>query len=82
MGVKIFLAGGCSDTVLVIKEEVKSVEGFGGEAQEQRLVFGIGVPHGCRIRFEVEGVEVGVSGFRREKSVVQRRGFTSHTKGW
>ena len=32
--VKFFLAGGCREEVLVIKEEVESVEGFGGEAQE------------------------------------------------
>ena len=34
VGVKMFLAGGCREKVLVIKEEVESVEGFGGEAQE------------------------------------------------
>ena len=50
----------------MIKEEVEPVEGF-GEAQERHLVFGTGVQCGRGIRFEVEGVEVGVSGFRREK---------------
>ena len=69
MGVKIFLAGSYRETVLVIKEEVESVEDFGGEAQERHLVFGTRVPHGWGIRFEVEGVEVGVSGFTREKLV-------------
>ena len=39
VGVKIFLAGGCREEVLVIKEEVESVDGFGGEAQERCLVF-------------------------------------------
>ena len=34
--VKIFMARGCRPNVLVIKEEV----GFGGKAQERRLVFG------------------------------------------
>ena len=66
MGVKIFLAGGCREEVLVIKEEEESVEGF-GEAQERRLVFGTRVQRGREVMFEVEGVEVGVSGFRREK---------------
>ena len=61
VGVKIFLAGGCREEVLVIKEEVESVKGF-GEAQERCLVFGSGVR--CR---RGEGVEVGVCGFRREK---------------
>ena len=30
-------------------------------------MFGTRVQHGRRVRFEVEGIEVGVSGFRREK---------------
>ena len=63
VGVKIFLAGGCKEEVLVIKE---SVEGF-GELQEQCLVFGTGVQCRREVRFEIEGVEVGVSRFMREK---------------
>ena len=43
MGINIFLAGGCRKEVLVIKEEVESVEGFGGEVQERRLVLGTGI---------------------------------------
>ena len=66
MGVNIFLAKGCREKVLVIKEEVQSIEGFGGEAQERHLVLGTQVQHGRWVGFEVEGVEVGVSGFRRE----------------
>ena len=50
----------------MIKEEVESVEGFGGKAQEQRLVLGTGVQRGRGVRFEVEEVEVGVSGYRRK----------------
>ena len=46
VGVNIFLAGGCREEVLVIKEEVESVKGFGGKAQERRLVLGTGVRHG------------------------------------
>ena len=34
VGVKLFLAGGCRENVSVTKDEVGSVEGFGGEAQE------------------------------------------------
>ena len=43
VGVKIFLARGCREKVLVIKEEIESVEGFRGEAQERRLVFDTGI---------------------------------------
>ena len=49
----------------MIKEEVESVEDF-REAQERSLL-GTGVRRRRRVRFEVEGVEIGVSGFRREK---------------
>ena len=34
VGLKVFLARGCKEKVLVIKEEVGSEVGFGGEAQE------------------------------------------------
>ena len=75
VGVRIFLAGGCREEVLIIREEV----GFGGEAQERRLVFGTGVQYGRGVRFEVEGVKVGVSGFRREKLLFTG---TEVTTGW
>ena len=65
MGVKIFLARSCRETVSVIKKGVQSVEGF-IKVQERRLVFDTQAPHGWGVRFEV-GVEVGISGFRREK---------------
>ena len=39
LGVKVFLAGRCKEEVLVIKDEVGSVDGFGGEAQKQCFVF-------------------------------------------
>ena len=68
MRVNIFLAGGCREEVLVIKEEVESLEGF-GEIQKRRLVLGTGVRRGRGVRFEVEGVEVGVSGFRRKNII-------------
>ena len=35
--VKVFLAGGWNEEVLVIEDEVGSVDGFGGEAQEWHL---------------------------------------------
>ena len=47
----------------MIKDEVRSVDGFGGEAQEQRLVFCVRYEVRWGQRFEVEDVEVGVSGF-------------------
>ena len=68
IGVNIFLAGSCREEVLVIKEEVESVEGL-GEAQKRHLVFGTGVQCGRGIRFKVERVEVGVSGFRRKNII-------------
>ena len=37
MGVKVFLVEDCREKVLVIKDEVGSVDGF-GEAQERRLI--------------------------------------------
>ena len=40
MGVKVFLVGRDRENVLVIKEEIRSVEGFGGEAQKRCLMFG------------------------------------------
>ena len=77
--VKKILAGGCREKVLVIKEEVESVEGFGGEAQERSLVFCVRIWCGRGLRFEVEGVEVGVSGLRREKLLFTG---TEVTTGW
>ena len=68
VGIIIFLAGGCREEVLVIKEEVESVESFGGEAQERRLVFSTGVQCGRGVRL-VEGVDVGVSEFRKEELI-------------
>ena len=39
VGVNIFLKGGCREEVLVIKDEVGSIDGFGEEAQERYLAF-------------------------------------------
>ena len=36
---KVFLAGGCAEEVLVIKDEVGSVDGFGGETEKPRFVY-------------------------------------------
>ena len=41
MGVKVFLAGGYREEVLVIKDEVGSADGFGREAQERCWVFNV-----------------------------------------
>ena len=43
------------------------------------MVFGTRVRHGRWVRFEVEGVEVGISGFRREKLLFSG---TQVTTGW
>ena len=43
VGVNIFLDGDCREKVLVIKEEVESIEGFRGETQERHLMFGKGI---------------------------------------
>ena len=44
VGVKVFLAGGCREVVLVIKVEVLgSVDSFGDEAQERCLAFSVQV---------------------------------------
>ena len=51
----------------MIKDEVGSVDGFGGDAREQRLVFGLRIRYGRGVRFEVERVEVWMSGFSGEK---------------
>ena len=40
--VKVFSVEDCRKEVLVIKDEVGSVDGFGGEAQEQHLIGGSG----------------------------------------
>ena len=45
VGVKIYLVKDCKEEVLVIKDEVRSVHGFGGTAQERRSI-------GVRIRRE------------------------------
>ena len=34
MDVEVFLEGGCREEILVIKDEVESVDNFGWEAQE------------------------------------------------
>ena len=56
VGVKVNLAGGCREIVLVIKDEVGPVDNFGGEAQKSRLVFGVRIQHGRGARFELEGM--------------------------
>ena len=38
VGVKVFLVEDCSEEVSVIKNEVGSVDDFGGKAQERRLI--------------------------------------------
>ena len=55
VGVKVFLVEDCREEVLVIKDEVGSVDGFGGEAQERRLI-DVRIWLGRGTRFEVEGV--------------------------
>ena len=42
VGVKVFSVEDCREEVLVIKDEVGSVDGFGGKAQEQHLIGGSG----------------------------------------
>ena len=42
-------------------------------------MFGTGIRRGREVRFEVEGVEVGISGFRREKLLFTG---TEVTTGW
>ena len=34
VGVKVFLAGDCREEILMIKDDIGSEDGFGGEAQE------------------------------------------------
>ena len=41
VGVKVFLEGGCRKEILVIKDEVGSVDSIGGEAQERCLMSGV-----------------------------------------
>ena len=41
--------------------EVRSVDGLGGKTQDGSLVFCVQLRHGRKAKFEVEGVEVGVS---------------------
>ena len=53
----------------MIKDEVGSVDGFGGEAQKQRLI-GVSIQHGRGVNFEAEKVEDGVSGFSKAKLLV------------
>ena len=38
-GIKSFLVGICREEVLVIKDQVRSTDGFGREANEKYLVF-------------------------------------------
>ena len=40
----------------MIKDEVGSVDGFGGETQEQSLI-GVRIRRGREVRFKVEGLE-------------------------
>ena len=64
----------------MIKDEVGSVDSFGREAQElATLVFCEQILRGRRARFEAEGVEVGVSGFSKEKILFTG---TEETTGW
>ena len=49
----------------MIKDEVGSVNGFGGETQERCLI-GVGIQRGREARFEVQGVEVRMSGCSKE----------------
>ena len=60
----------------MIKEAVESVEGFGGEVQERRWCL---VPKYMEGGIRFEGVEVGISGFRREKILFTG---TEVTTGW
>ena len=53
----------------MIKNEVGSVDGLGRESQEQRLS-GVRIRCGRGAKFEVEGVEVRVSGSSKEKLLV------------
>ena len=46
VGVKVFFPVSWRQKVLVIKDEVRSLEGFGREAQEQRLEFGTWIRRG------------------------------------
>ena len=38
VGVKVSLVEDCKEDALVIKDEIGSVDGFGGESQERRLI--------------------------------------------
>ena len=49
---------------------VGSVDSFGGEAQERRLIFCAQIRHGRGARFEIEGVEFGMSWFSKNKRLV------------
>ena len=53
----------------MIKNGVGSVDGFGREAQEQRLI-DVGILRGREARLEVEGVEVVVSGSSKKKRLI------------
>ena len=65
--VKVFLVEDCREEVLVIKDEVGLVDGFGREAQERHLI-GVRLQHGRGARFEVEGVEVVVLGLVKKSN--------------
>ena len=54
---------------------VISVDSFGGEVQERRLI-GVRIQCGKEVRFEVEGVEVGLSRYSKEKLVTGTEGTT------
>ena len=59
--IKVFLARGCRE-VLVIKDEIGSVDSFRGEAHEQRLMFCVRIRRGRGTNLEVEEVQVRASG--------------------
>ena len=64
MGVKVFLARGCRELVLVIKDEVGSVGSLEGKHRSNAWCL---VRRGKGAKFKVERVEVGVLGFSKEK---------------
>ena len=55
----------CKKEVLVIKDEVGSVDGLGGQAQERHLI-DIRIWRRRGVKFETEGVEVGCQGLVRK----------------
>ena len=69
VGVKVFLVEDYREEVLVIKDEVGSVYGFRGITQKRGLI-DVKIGRGRGAKFEVEEVEVRVSGSSKEKLLV------------